>query len=87
MGHGHATTVVGERNVCVTSRPCCLGYRFNGGGAVGPVGMDIKIAANVRLRHNARQLVRGGERYLTAILPQFGRDKCQPELLIDFLFG
>ena len=30
-------------------------------------------------------LSRGGERYLTAILPQLGRDECQPDLLMDFL--
>ncbi len=87
VGHGDAAAVVGERDVFVAARPCRLGHGFDGSGAVGPVGMDMEIPANIRRDYQTRQLVRRCKRNLTAILAQFGWDEGQSEFFVDFFFG
>ena len=46
----------------------------------------MQIAANIRQRNQAWQLVRPSERNLAAILAQFRRNERKSELLIDLLF-
>ena len=87
MRHGDAAAVIGERDVLVALRLRSLGHRFDGRRAVGPVGMDVKVPAKVRARHQTRQLVRRRERDLAAVLAQFGRNERQSELFVDFLLG
>ncbi len=85
--HRDATAVIGQRNVFVALRPRRHGHRFDRGRAVGPIGMNMQVSANVRPRHQKRQLVGPGKRDLAAILAQFGRDERKPEFLVDFLLG
>ena len=68
MRHGDALAVVGEGHVGVAKRLRPFRHRLDGRGAVGPVGVHVKIAANVRRGHEARQLARRGERDFTAVL-------------------
>ena len=85
--HGDATAVVGKGDVLVAPRLRRGRHDCDGGRAVGPVGVDMEIAADVGDGHETRQPVCLGGRYLAAVLAQFRLDECKTELLIDLRFG
>src|SRR6516162_8615904 len=85
MRHGHATAVIGQGNVLIAPRLSGSRHGLNAGRAVCPVGMDVKITANVGKGHKMREVVCAGGRYLAAILPQFRFNERKSELLINLL--
>lgn len=87
MGHGDAPAMVGERDILVTELVRRLDHGLDGRGAVGPVGMDMKIAAQVRQGHEVGQLVGLGQRDLAAVLAQLRRDEGESQLLVDLFLG
>src|SRR5258706_5237201 len=82
MRHGDAPAVVGERDVRVAERARTFCHGFDGGGAVGPVGVHVEVAPNVRQAQESRQLIALGERDLAAVLAQFRQNKSEAELVI-----
>ena len=84
----------GRRGGCDRSAPCIgsprlrgLGHGFDRRRAVGPIGMDMKVAANVGSGDQHRQVAGLGERDLAAILAHFRRNISKPELSVDLLLG
>ena len=75
--------MVGDGVVAVAAAPRGGQHLFQGGHAVGEVGVGVQVAFEVFLLHEfGQRLVE-----LAAVFAQSGRDPWQPKLFVDRLLG
>ena len=79
--------MIGQRHVGVAARLRRLRHVLDGRGAIGPIGMDMQIAADVVDADQTRQRAGLGERDLAAVLAHFRRDIGKAELPVDLFLG
>src|ERR1700694_987436 len=74
--------MIGNRQILATAGVCSRCHFFDAAGAVAPIGMIVKIAADVFEGHELRDPTLSCEFDLVESQPNFGRNELQAEKFI-----